>query len=211
MPRRKQAVTHAEKVAERDPGTEPARRSKIVEAATDLFLARGFDAVPLSQVAEAAGVKTPALYWHFKSKMDLYVEVLETSYRSTFAELVRRTTGNDPRQRLHSYVRSMVEMQLSNQDFVFGRGQLLARLPADKRAVFTRLQRAYGTYVTEILQQGIDDGQFDVDDLSMTVLAIHTMCEYAVVWYRPDHRLSAGEVAEFHAGMALRMVGASRD
>lgn len=186
---------------------ESATRSRIVEAATGMFLARGFDAVTTSQLAEAAGITAPALYWHFKSKMDLFAEVLETSYRSFFVTLLQQTTGDDARQRLHSYVRALVELQLRDQDLMFGLGQLKERLPADRKGELARLQRAYGEHAKEILQQGVDEGYFDLDDLSLTSLAIHTMCEYAVVWYRPHHRLSAAQVAEQHARMALRMAG----
>ena len=191
-----------------------ATRERIVRAASAMFLARGFDAVPMSQVADAAGVTTPALYWHFKSKTDLFFEVLKASYRSFFDELVSRTAGKSARQRLHSYVRGFVELQLADGDveladsgtaMMFGVGQLGASLPDDKQEEFEALQRRYGEYLKGILQYGNDAGEFAVEEVSVTAQAIHSMCEYTVVWYKPNQRLTAVEVADLYADLALRM------
>ena len=191
-----------------------ATRERIVQAATSMFLGRGFDAVPMSQVADAAGVTTPALYWHFKSKTDLFFEVLKASYHSFFDELVSRTAGTSARQRLHSYVRGFVELQLADDDveltdsgtaMMFGVGQLGASLPDDKLKEFEALQRRYDDFLKDILRQGKAAGEFAVEEVSVTAQAIHTMCEYVVVWYKPNQRLAAEEVAEIYADLALRM------
>lgn len=194
-----------------------ATRARIVQVATSMFLARGYDAVPMSQVAEAAGVTTPALYWHFKSKGDLFFEVLKASYRSFFDELMAQTVGETARKRLHSYVRCFVEMQLADADraydltdrgtaMMFGIGQLGAWLPDDNQEEFAALQRLFRELLKSILQQGNDAGEFAVEEASVTALAINTMCEYVVVWYKPNQRLTAAEVAELYADLALRMV-----
>jgi AcrR family transcriptional regulator len=185
----------------------PATRRRIVEAATTLFLARGYDAVPMSRVARAAGVTTPALYWHFRSKADLYFEVIQGGYKAFFAELIARTEGHDASQRLRSYVRTFVEMQLRDREFAlqFGLGQLRAALPPDKQAEIGHLQRTYDTYLKNILAQGVDEGVFDIADMSITTLAIHTMCEYVFAWFKPGRRLSVDDVAERYADLALRI------
>ncbi|MGW7683148.1 TetR/AcrR family transcriptional regulator [Kribbella sp. NPDC054772] len=46
-------------------------RSRISEVATGLFLERGFDAVSVSEIAEAADVARPTVFAHFARKEDL--------------------------------------------------------------------------------------------------------------------------------------------
>lgn len=46
-------------------------RARIADVATGLFLQRGFDAVPVSEVAEAADVARPTVFAHFARKEDL--------------------------------------------------------------------------------------------------------------------------------------------
>ena len=52
-------------------------REAILEAATELFAARGYAATPVNAVCERAGVGKPAVYWHFDSKQGLLAAVLE--------------------------------------------------------------------------------------------------------------------------------------
>lgn len=63
------------------------RRVLIEEAAAEHFFANGYSATRMEDIAEAAGVTKPMLYRHFKSKRDLYVEILERQTR----DLVNRT------------------------------------------------------------------------------------------------------------------------
>ncbi|MET9271653.1 helix-turn-helix domain-containing protein [Kribbella sp. NPDC003557] len=46
-------------------------RARISDIATGLFLARGFDAVSVSEIAEAADVARPTVFAHFARKEDL--------------------------------------------------------------------------------------------------------------------------------------------
>jgi AcrR family transcriptional regulator len=61
------------------PPDAPARRSLIIDAATQLVATQGVRATTMEQVASAAGVSTPALYWHFASKEQLVTEVIRAA------------------------------------------------------------------------------------------------------------------------------------
>jgi AcrR family transcriptional regulator len=53
-------------------GTEPpSTRERILDAALDLFVAKGFDTTSLREIAEQLGVTKAALYYHFASKEDI--------------------------------------------------------------------------------------------------------------------------------------------
>ena len=49
---------------------------EILEAAAQAFARNGYDGTSLSEIAEVVGIKTPALYYHFKSKRDLFDQVM---------------------------------------------------------------------------------------------------------------------------------------
>jgi AcrR family transcriptional regulator len=58
------------------PGTTTLpTRDRIVEAALRLFAERGTTAVSMRELADAAGVTVPGLYYHFASKAELIREV----------------------------------------------------------------------------------------------------------------------------------------
>ena len=46
-------------------------RDRILEAALDLFIERGYDRTSLREVAERVGVTKAALYYHFSSKQEI--------------------------------------------------------------------------------------------------------------------------------------------
>ena len=61
----------------------PGRRAQVVSAAMRLMGMQGVRATTMEQVASAAGISTPALYWHFASKDALAEAVIRTDRKST--------------------------------------------------------------------------------------------------------------------------------
>lgn len=58
-------------------------RATLLKAALTVFSSKGYDATTLDDIASAAKVTRGAIYWHFKSKADLYNTLIaEVSARS---------------------------------------------------------------------------------------------------------------------------------
>ncbi|GIV95631.1 MAG: TetR family transcriptional regulator [Herpetosiphonaceae bacterium] len=59
---------------------EQNRRREIIEAALRVFSRHGFHKATIKQIADEAGLKSPALiYWYFKNKHDLFQVVISES------------------------------------------------------------------------------------------------------------------------------------
>ena len=54
---------------------EETGRQRILHVAREMFIERGFAAVSMQQIADAAGLKKASIYYHFPSKVDLFVAV----------------------------------------------------------------------------------------------------------------------------------------
>ena len=54
-----------------------ATRQRILDAAVEVFLEKGFQHSSLQNVAEGAGVTRGAVYWHFRHRGDLLAALLE--------------------------------------------------------------------------------------------------------------------------------------
>ena len=53
-----------------------ARRAQLLESALEVFVAQGYHAAAMDDIAERAGVSKPVLYQHFPGKLDLYLALL---------------------------------------------------------------------------------------------------------------------------------------
>jgi len=84
-----------------------------------VFALRGFHGASLEQIAEAANFSTGAIYWHFKSKDDLFLAVFEdfaTTRLAELAEIGARTTGTLG-QRARAYADHWMERQREDPAF----------------------------------------------------------------------------------------------
>jgi len=87
-----------------------ARRRQLLEAALEVFVARGYHAAAMDEIAERAGVSKPVLYQHFPGKQELYLALLDESVEAlieTVRGALRSTTDN--RQRVTATFRAYFE------------------------------------------------------------------------------------------------------
>lgn len=90
-------------------GFDHDKRSRLLDAALDLFETRGFDGVTVPEIAKAAGVATGTLYLYFKDKTAL-VNALYRHWKSAYNALVLAPTpANTPRQAFSLYWRRMMD------------------------------------------------------------------------------------------------------
>ena len=86
------------------------RREQLLEAASEIYVDRGFHAAGMDEIAERAGVSKPVLYQHFTSKLDLYLAVLQLHGDILVAgvrQALRTTTDN--RQRLRAAIQAFFD------------------------------------------------------------------------------------------------------
>jgi AcrR family transcriptional regulator len=89
-----------------------AKRAAVVEAATELFLSRGFLGVSVDEVAAAAGVSKQTIYERFGGKEELFEavirETVETVGEPFWKRLVQLEPDEDPEVALLAIARELV-------------------------------------------------------------------------------------------------------
>lgn len=76
------------------------RRVQLLESALEVFVAQGYHAAAMDDIAERAGVSKPVLYQHFPGKLDLYLALLDASCDTIIdgcREALASTTANKDR------------------------------------------------------------------------------------------------------------------
>ena len=80
-----------------------ARRRQLLDAAMEVFVAHGYHAAAMDEIAERAGVSKPVLYQHFPGKQELYLALLDESVEQLVegVKTALRST-NENRQRVNA-------------------------------------------------------------------------------------------------------------
>ncbi|HZY75377.1 MAG TPA: TetR/AcrR family transcriptional regulator [Jatrophihabitantaceae bacterium] len=87
-----------------------ARRKQLLAAAQEVFVANGYHAAAMDDIAERAGVSKPVLYQHFPGKLELYLALLDTQAErlsDAVHEALARTDDN--RMRIHGVLTAYFE------------------------------------------------------------------------------------------------------
>jgi AcrR family transcriptional regulator len=87
-----------------------ARRKQLLAAAQEVFVANGYHAAAMDDIAERAGVSKPVLYQHFPSKLDLYLALLD-QHVAVLGERVRSalTSTTDNKERVTACIAAYFE------------------------------------------------------------------------------------------------------
>jgi len=67
-------------------------RERLLDVATELFARKGYAASTTREIVAAAGVTKPVLYYYFKSKEGIYLELLERAFQR-FEAIVDRSVA----------------------------------------------------------------------------------------------------------------------
>ena len=97
--------------------SEAAGRREILNAATELFSAKGYSRVSIRELAARAGCSTANLYHHFSSKYDIFVTLIEGAMDDHLAG-VRQALEHydDPVEQLESVLRNHLLVHMTRPE-----------------------------------------------------------------------------------------------
>lgn len=105
------------------PPAESAKRARILEVASQMFVTQGYSAVSMDALAEAAPVSKPTLYKHFKDKKALFFAVIQARCDGMFDQFEHCLKGpqNDPETVLKTMATTFIDLVLSPQPLAMHR------------------------------------------------------------------------------------------
>ena len=94
-------------------------KQKLLKAAFDIFVAKGFDGARVDEIAGKAGVNKRMIYDWFGNKEQLYIHVLRTTFEDLFTyPLPESDPGGDPLNNATAIVRWYFDFLSENPGFV---------------------------------------------------------------------------------------------
>src|SRR5262249_57638572 len=73
-----------------------ATRDALLSAGTELFAARGYDGVPVADIAERARINKAMINYHFGGKRQLYLAIVRATFQEIAASIERLSRAPRP-------------------------------------------------------------------------------------------------------------------
>lgn len=152
-----------------------ARRTQILDAATQVFSRRGLHATRMDDVVQESGLSKGALYWYFKSKDDLILGILnhllDAEMKNMKQKMLQAGSAEQQLQAMHEAFSkdmnrwSMLLPLILDFYALASRNRKVRRMVLDRLGIFQEL-------LCEIITDGIHAGDFRDLDAKQTALTI---------------------------------------
>ncbi|MFZ5945129.1 MAG: TetR/AcrR family transcriptional regulator [Bacillota bacterium] len=147
--------------------TEKPKRQLILEAAFEVFSAKGFHAAKVEEIAEKAGVGKGTIYEYFKSKSDVFQEMYKWYVEEYFTDLESGLQDAErPVERLYNIVKNHIIFLSRFKNLA---GKLLSEssshidLGNDFKNLMIKTYKEKMSKVKFIIEEGIRKGYFRSD------------------------------------------------
>jgi AcrR family transcriptional regulator len=149
------------------------RREEILLATLAQVESRGMSSLRVSDVAEALGVSTALIFYHFETKDALLVEAFEFAVERDLRRLDRQLSrGRDPVDRLRRVIASYGKTGASDGWALwFDAWATAIREPVIRKAL-RRLDDRWRAALTETIRDGVESGEFACSDPTATLARI---------------------------------------
>ena len=190
------------------PARKKSRQDDVYAAAARLFAEKGYHATRIQDIADELGMLKGSLYYYFNSKEDLLIKITEGHIGRIYHAIKAIVETRYPsKQKLLLAIDEHLRMYLENVHvyMIFAKENLEGIDP--KLAALVRdMNRTYQDLWVQVLQEGIDAGDFRADlNPHLIMRAILAMCNYTSAWYKPTGEISVRELARQFAD--LMMIG----
>lgn len=152
-------VSREEQRSQRAARLQEVRMRELMEAAQSLFAERGFSAVTIQSIADAAGIAKGTVYLYFRSKDDVYWEIVRRRLVELHA-MSGKAVGQaaDTESKVRAFISTRLRYFDEQRDFfriyVVELGQTLVR-PERSRPELAALLRQQVEVLRGVLQEGM--------------------------------------------------------
>lgn len=180
------------------------REDQLLETATRLFRENGYHNTSMQDLADALGMQKGSLYYYIESKEELLRRLLERA-TSFLAYQIDEISASDlsPTEKLRWALENHARTMMDHVDLVTVYLQEYRNLPPKRLQEALTVRKHYEQVLMQIVQDGIDLGQFRPTNVKMVVLGLLGMVNWTHQWFSPDGPFTSQEIAATLAELAL--------
>ena len=181
-------------------------RKALFDAAARLFVAQGYDATTMADIAEEAGTSRRTAFNHFPNKGDIPMLWVRQMADRALGEITQAPAGTAP-ARIHAYFQMISEAVESEPEL--SRQMMLGWTAALGPALYESQLLAD---VTPLLREGKEQGQIDQDvDIAVAARALSDVLQGAVFRWVREPGTSLNDRVESAISLIIRAATTSSD
>jgi len=151
-------------------------RRKIFETASMLFLSQGFHQTSMRQIAQSLGLGKSTLYEYFPRKDDILVYFIEQEMKEINQMVSKAAEENlGAEEKLRKIARLQSAYLSEKWEVATLIASSVPQLSPDSNKKLIALRLEYREILKRIIQQGIDDGEFQSINPDFVAAALHNM------------------------------------
>jgi AcrR family transcriptional regulator len=174
-----------------------ARRSQLLAAAQEVFIANGYHAAAMDDIAARAGVSKPVLYQHFPGKLELYLALIDTQTDELYGRITAALVSTDDnQQRIHGVLAAYFDFVDDATGGVPGGFRLLfeSDLGNDPQ-VRERVERRERAILVAVADVVADDTGLLRPEAELLAVALTGVSQIVARWWLTNDRPVSKDVA----------------
>ncbi|MBV1925686.1 MAG: TetR/AcrR family transcriptional regulator [Rhodobacteraceae bacterium] len=182
-------------------------RDGIVDVAARLFRQHGYGQVSLRMIAEEAGIKAGSIYYHFESKDEIVVAILDAGILVVHGKMEQAVSAlpedSDAASIVRAAIRAHLRTLLDFSDYTSANVRIFGQVPQAVRDANLPVRRAYETEWDTLFTglQAKGGLRHDLDIRRFRLMLIGAL-NATLEWFDPD-RGSPDALADAYADIFL--------
>lgn len=172
------------------------RKQEILNAATKLFFEQGYDNATTRELAGMAGVSKASIYYHFKDKEEILLNVLKNAVEQLHdAFKLCVSDEEEPQKNLFNIVFNLLNIIQTDKMQIGLLIKEIERLKPEQRGLIQKKVHAAYKLVEDEIKKLESQGKLkslNINALSFSLLA---MCNWTYHWFEPDKPLTTEDLA----------------
>lgn len=174
-----------------------ARREEVVKAAARLFREKGYHATSMQDIADLVGLRKGSLYYHVVSKEDLLFQIMDRGVSAALKDLeVICASDLLPTEKLRKAVHNLVGALADQTERVIVFLQEARSLGPEQVKSITIKRKRYEMLFRGILEEGNQQGLFQVSDTKLAAYGLLGMCNWIHRWYKESGPISPAQIGQ---------------
>jgi AcrR family transcriptional regulator len=184
--------------------TDRPRLDKILITAAEVIHAKGFHATSMDDIAKAAGITKPGLYYYLKSKEELLFKIMMFTldgYERRVVVPAREIA--DAEERLRFMITNHVLSIAENGQVLTIITEELAGLTAENLRLIKERKRGFLNFIRGTLEELKAAGRLRDVDVTLAALGMQGMIMWLSYWYKANGPVPKEEAARQYVEILL--------